>query len=160
MKTTKSSILNILLILFVVVFVGYSFYVLANLSMIDYQNREPTSEISSEGLILEGEGIEISDRFYIPKREWKLTYEVLGRKSESFQQVGIVISVYSIDHNEIVETRALSTHDHVIIYFLIACTIIVWFRSHVVNGSYSFLFKEYFVCFPYALLQVDFYTKL
>lgn len=103
LKTTKSSILNILLILFVVAFVGYSFYVLANLSMIDYQNREPTSEISSAGLILEGEGIEISERFYIPKREWMLTYEVLGRKSESFQQVGIVISVYSIDQNEIVE---------------------------------------------------------
>jgi hypothetical protein len=72
--------------------------------MIDYQNREPTSEISSAGLILEGEGIEISDRFYIPEKEWKLTYEVLGRKSESFQQVGLVISVYSIDQNEIVET--------------------------------------------------------
>ena len=85
-------------------FIGYSFYVLANLSMIDYHNREPTSEISSAGLILEGEGIEISERFYIPKNEWKLTYEVLGRKSENFQQVGIVISVYSIDQNEIVET--------------------------------------------------------
>ena len=104
MKTTKSYILTILLILFVVLFVGYSFYVLANLSMIDYQNRDPSSEISSAGLILEGEGIEISDRFYIPKKDWKLTYEVLGRKSESFQQVGLVISVYSIDHNEIIET--------------------------------------------------------
>ena len=86
------------------VFVGYSFYVLANLSMIDYQSREPSSEISSEGLIIEGEGIKISDRFYIPKNEWKLSYEVLGRKSESFQQAGLVISVYSIDHNQIVET--------------------------------------------------------
>ena len=72
--------------------------------MIDYQNRDPSSEISSAGLILEGEGIEISDRFYIPEKEWKLTYEVLGRKSESFRQVGLVISVYSIDQNEIVET--------------------------------------------------------
>lgn len=104
MKTTKSSILNILLVLFVVMFVGYSFYVLANLSMIDYQNREPTSEIYSGDLILEGEGIEISERFYIHTEEWKLTYEVSGRKSENFQQVGIVISVYSIDQNEIVET--------------------------------------------------------
>ncbi len=104
MKTTKSHIINILLILFIVLFVSYSFYVLANLSMIDYQNREPSSEISSAGLILEGEGIEISDRFYIPEKDWKLTYEVLGRKSESFQQVGLVISVYSIDQNEIVET--------------------------------------------------------
>jgi hypothetical protein len=52
---------------------------------------------SSGQYIFNGEGVMITEIFYIPSQEWKIKYEILDREIESSDRAGVFVCVHSED---------------------------------------------------------------